>query len=60
MNPLQPIGACQCGDHQVGDLGTLSIDIGAEIRDFVAANPVMTAGLIGLVGLALYELFKTR
>ena len=61
MNPLQTIPCCTCNTpHQVGDLGTVSIDLGQEIKDFVTANPLVTAGLVGLIGLAIYEIFKTK
>lgn len=62
MNPLQTIPCCPCcqPSNNVGDLGTVSIDLGQEIKDFVTANPLVTAGLVGLIGLAIYEIFKTK
>lgn len=43
----------------VGDTGTLTIDVGQEIKEFAAANPLVVVGLVGLLGIGIYQIFKS-
>jgi len=43
---------------RVGEPGLLTIDVGQEIKEFVIANPVVTIGMVALLGVGIYQLFK--